>query len=272
MKETKKTGVELDSVSRRKAVKKIVGGLSALAAYHTLPVNWSKPIIEQVFLPAHAQTSGCPGCSLNDPCTITITSGNSTSSQVVVQVVGRLDQPIAGLPATITVTPQGAGIAPPVLSTVTDAEGKFTGTFTITGGPGITAVSAITKVEGVDPAGCDIRITTPTQEPAPEPTQEPAPECENIPFRVVNNSNMNTNNATVTITYDTCTENGLVYTLPADESHNFQGVHPSRNVTIIADAFVTIDDGDGPENLDEDTPRVINPAEHPVVTIDDQPN
>ena len=45
-------------ITRRKAVKTIAGGVSALAAYHTLPVNWSTPIIEQIFLPAHAQTSG----------------------------------------------------------------------------------------------------------------------------------------------------------------------------------------------------------------------
>lgn len=48
---------DLDSVSRRKAVKRIVGGVSALAAYNMLPIKWEKPIIEQIFLPAHAQTS-----------------------------------------------------------------------------------------------------------------------------------------------------------------------------------------------------------------------
>ncbi|MFW2365321.1 MAG: hypothetical protein ACN4GW_02835 [Desulforhopalus sp.] len=49
---------ESKTLSRRKAVKTIAGGVGALAAYHTLPVNWSKPVIEQIFLPAHAQTSG----------------------------------------------------------------------------------------------------------------------------------------------------------------------------------------------------------------------
>lgn len=51
-------------ITRRKAVKTIAGGVSALAAYHTLPVNWSTPIIEQIFVPAHAQTSGA---ALVDP-------------------------------------------------------------------------------------------------------------------------------------------------------------------------------------------------------------
>lgn len=45
-------------VSRRTAVKTIAGGISTIAAYHVLPVKWSTPIIEQIFLPAHAQTSG----------------------------------------------------------------------------------------------------------------------------------------------------------------------------------------------------------------------
>lgn len=51
---------KIENPSRRKAVKTLAAGAGALAAYHTLPVNWSTPIIEQVFLPAHAQTSGAP--------------------------------------------------------------------------------------------------------------------------------------------------------------------------------------------------------------------
>lgn len=52
------SSTEPESTSRRKVVKTIIGGLTAVTAYHTLPVNWSKPLIEQVFLPAHAATSG----------------------------------------------------------------------------------------------------------------------------------------------------------------------------------------------------------------------
>jgi hypothetical protein len=44
--------------SRRKLVKALVGGVTVLAAYHTLPTNWSKPLISQISLPAHAATSG----------------------------------------------------------------------------------------------------------------------------------------------------------------------------------------------------------------------
>ncbi|MFT5701992.1 MAG: hypothetical protein ACI8ZB_004897 [Desulforhopalus sp.] len=49
---------EIESTSRRKAVKTIVGGVTALAAYNMMPVKWGTPVIEQIFLPAHAATSG----------------------------------------------------------------------------------------------------------------------------------------------------------------------------------------------------------------------
>ncbi len=231
MEETKKTNHGLESVGRRKAVKKIVGGVTVLAAYNTLPVNWSKPIIEQVFLPAHAQTSGCPGCSLNDPCTITIISGNSSSSEVVVQVEGRLDQPIAGLPATITVTPAGAGIAPPVLSTTTDAQGKFTGTFTITGGPGITAVSAVTQVVGVDPAGCDISTTT--------TTQAPAPAC--IEITLENNTIGQDFEFDVNYQYTNC--NGVL--VPPEDI--LDSDDDSVNLTVRENTILTVTRLDGPD-------------------------
>ena len=49
---------EIDSKGRRKAVKTIVGGVTALAAYNVLPAKWGVPVVEQIFLPAHAATSG----------------------------------------------------------------------------------------------------------------------------------------------------------------------------------------------------------------------
>lgn len=44
--------------SRRAAVKTIVGGVTALAAYNVLPAKWGVPVVEQIFLPSHAATSG----------------------------------------------------------------------------------------------------------------------------------------------------------------------------------------------------------------------
>lgn len=54
----------LENAGRRKAVKTIVGGVTAVAAYNLLPARWGVPVIESVFLPAHAQTSGEAGDEL----------------------------------------------------------------------------------------------------------------------------------------------------------------------------------------------------------------
>ncbi len=49
---------EIIKVNRRKAVKTMLSGITALTAYNAFPAKWGTPIIEQVFLPAHAATSG----------------------------------------------------------------------------------------------------------------------------------------------------------------------------------------------------------------------
>ena len=61
--------------SRRRAVKKIAGGITALAAYQYLPAKWEKPILESIFIPAHAQTSGNNGIAPVDP-SIPVTPGH----------------------------------------------------------------------------------------------------------------------------------------------------------------------------------------------------
>jgi hypothetical protein len=82
MEEKKYTQIE--NAGRRKAVKAIVGGVTALAAYNVLPVRWGTPIIEQVFLPAHAATSGASVYSSSfdtdgeTPHTFTVTITGST--------------------------------------------------------------------------------------------------------------------------------------------------------------------------------------------------
>ncbi len=47
-----------ENFERRKVVKGIVGGITAVTAYSLLPARWDTPLIESVFLPAHAATSG----------------------------------------------------------------------------------------------------------------------------------------------------------------------------------------------------------------------
>jgi len=56
-----KESKRIEKDGRRKAIKTIVGGAAAFTAYNVLPVKWGTPIIEQIFLPAHAATSGTPG-------------------------------------------------------------------------------------------------------------------------------------------------------------------------------------------------------------------
>jgi len=45
------------SESRRKLLKSIAAGSGAIVAGKSLPENWSKPVVESLILPAHAQTS-----------------------------------------------------------------------------------------------------------------------------------------------------------------------------------------------------------------------
>jgi hypothetical protein len=56
-----KKDTQIEDAGRRKAVKTIVGGVAAVAAYNVLPSKWGVPVIEQVFLPTHAATSGFTG-------------------------------------------------------------------------------------------------------------------------------------------------------------------------------------------------------------------
>jgi len=45
--------------SRRKLLKSIAAGSGAVVAGKSLPESWTKPIVDSVMLPAHAQTSAC---------------------------------------------------------------------------------------------------------------------------------------------------------------------------------------------------------------------
>ena len=55
------------SDSRRKLLKSIAAGSGAIVAGKSLPESWSRPVVDSVMLPAHAQTSptdpSAPGCS-----------------------------------------------------------------------------------------------------------------------------------------------------------------------------------------------------------------
>jgi len=127
---------ELENAGRRKAVKTIVGGVTAVAAYNMLPAKWGTPIIESVFLPAHAVTSGVAGtvASISDPCSVSITKGDQ-STTVHFLIEGFVTPPVSGLPVNLTITTIGgpaAGVATYASSLtglVTDADGKFSQEF-----------------------------------------------------------------------------------------------------------------------------------------------
>ncbi len=140
---------KIKSNARRKALKTILSGVGALAAYNSFPTNWSKPIIEQVFLPAHAATSGAGPLALSNRLWATTLGGDQTSTQIPIIVSGRVTPPGSSLLATIVATPEGGGNEV-TLTTLTDANGNYVEWLTITGGPGITRINISSTVEGVD--------------------------------------------------------------------------------------------------------------------------
>ncbi len=93
---------KLESVDRRKAVKRIVGGVTAIAAYNMLPVRWESPVIDQIFLPVHAQTSGAYTV---ENMVVEYIEGNATTETVTVRISGQVNPPVAGQEVILTITP-----------------------------------------------------------------------------------------------------------------------------------------------------------------------
>ena len=107
-------------ITRRKAVKTIAGGITALAAYHTLPAKWEKPILESIFIPAHAQTSAVEPQPPEPP-----------------PIDGGPDEPIN------PVEPPGP-VEPP-----SSFDGRYSGTVTMTDDTGDTSVTTQASVVAV---------------------------------------------------------------------------------------------------------------------------
>jgi len=57
---TDKTDKKKTVENRRKLLKTVAAGSGAIIAGKTLPENWTRPAVDSVILPAHAQTSGGP--------------------------------------------------------------------------------------------------------------------------------------------------------------------------------------------------------------------
>ena len=158
------------NAGRRKVVKTMVGGVGTLLAYHVLPTTWSKPIIEQVYLPAHAAGSGV---ALADPCSIAVVAGDVNATTVIIQVSGFVTPPIGGLTTRITATPSGAGTTTTV-STATATNGSFSSQIAFSGAPGITSVSVLTTVTGASgSAHCSVMLPAGTTMPPSPSTSAP---------------------------------------------------------------------------------------------------
>lgn len=172
-------------ISRRKAVKTIAGGISAIAAYHVLPAKWSTPIIEQIYLPAHAQTSGS-GITLSDPCIVELVSGNQESSIDTIRVSGFVTPPASGLDVTIEATPNGGSGGPVTVNTSTASDGTYSTEVTMVGGPGVVGVGVTTTVAGANGvAHCSVGIP-PADHPSAQQPQPPQPTCPQCGQQLLN--------------------------------------------------------------------------------------
>ena len=160
---------------RRQALQKIIAGAGMVAGYHVLPDKWIRPVVDKMVLPAHAATS-VP--SLNDPCTLTLLSGNQSTATVQIRVDGFVIPPVNNLPVEIAAT-TNLSATPQVTNSTTGSDGTFSENITVTGGPGITSVSVTSTVTGaVGEANCSVTIpavtTTTTTTTTAAPTSTPA--------------------------------------------------------------------------------------------------
>jgi hypothetical protein len=132
---------------RRSAMRKIAISAGVLAGISVLPERWTRPIIGQIILPAHAATSGA---TLHDPCEVEWRQGDTTTATVVVKVTGFVTPPTANLPVLITATAGGGASAQVTAQATTNGAGTFEVFITLGGGPGITEVNVTTSVTGAE--------------------------------------------------------------------------------------------------------------------------
>ena len=155
-----------ESEDRRRALKKMSVGVGVLAGLSVLPEQWTRPIVGQMVLPAHAGTSGS---SLFDPCSVLLISGHQTHHELVIQVDGYVTPPTANLATTIVATPSPVGDQVTV-DTTTGADGTFSAVITVFG-PGVESIAVQTTVAGATgSATCTVAIPEP-----PENKTTPAP-------------------------------------------------------------------------------------------------
>lgn len=130
-----------DSQERRSALKKLGIGVGVLAGISVLPEKWTQPIVGEIVLPAHAQTSGS---SLNDPCSIETVY--ASGGRITFTVNGYVTPPTPNLAVTIVVTPTSGGIQN--RSTTTAADGTYSEDFDYAPAPSSISVTATLLATG----------------------------------------------------------------------------------------------------------------------------
>ncbi len=138
-------------------IKTIFGSVTGAVVYHTFPVKWEMPIIEQVFLPAHAAPSSV---LLHTSCDV-ISKREGLSNHVVVNVSGFIIPPSSGLLTTITarVTDEATPFPPPVtVTTSTQTDGTFSTPVDIPHtDETVSTIEIVTRVDGArGDARCEV--------------------------------------------------------------------------------------------------------------------
>lgn len=111
------------SESRRKLLKSIAAGSGAIVAGKSLPESWSRPVVESVLLPAHAQTSTAPACTIT-----VLVAGIPDGSSAVTQntsISGTIT-PNPGADVSVLIELDFDGVfSGNTTSTTTDASGNY---------------------------------------------------------------------------------------------------------------------------------------------------
>jgi len=140
--------------SRRKALKTIAAG-SAAAGALAMTGKWSKPVVNSIILPAHAQATNAAGPAT---CTTQVTFA-CYAVDLGKAAHGKLVLPLAGVYVEGAITPAQAGVAITVeirtilinqssrtdtLQTTTDSSGSFNVTQAWTANDGVSSISGVT--------------------------------------------------------------------------------------------------------------------------------
>lgn len=140
---------------RREMLRKILAGSGIVIGAGSLSGKWSRPVIDSVILPAHAQTS------LSDPCALSVTV---ISGGVEVVVTGLVLPPTGGVVVTILVELLSAATVVDTITIMatTNATGVYTSALVTLSGMGATEVRATTSLSGVGSAVCQEFLPTTT--------------------------------------------------------------------------------------------------------------